>query len=291
MITSGPTSHSFISQRLRLHYVDWGNPDAPPLILQHGGRDHCRSWDWVAQRLRQDWHVIAPDLRGHGDSAWSPDGDYRMTSCVYDFAQLVQTLGYPKVTIIGHSMGGMITSRYAGIFPEKVDRLVNIEGLDFGPKEVDQLAGHGHAERVRRWVANRREAAGRQPRRYATLEQAFERMKEANTYLSDDQARHLTIHGTSRNEDGTWSWKYDNYLFSPPPQELPPEEIFDVWRAITCPVLLQWGANSWASSPAEDGRMAHFADARLITYENAGHWLHHDRLDDFLADVTAFLRP
>ncbi len=72
----GPTSRIFFSQRLRLHYVDRGNPDAPPLLLVHGGRDHCRNWDWVAQALRKDWHVICPDLRGHGDSQWSPDGNY-----------------------------------------------------------------------------------------------------------------------------------------------------------------------------------------------------------------------
>ena len=65
----GPTSQTFISQRLRLHYADWGNPDAPPLILLHGGRDRCRNWDWVAQDLRRDYHIIAPDIRGHGDSA------------------------------------------------------------------------------------------------------------------------------------------------------------------------------------------------------------------------------
>ncbi|HLY57466.1 MAG TPA: alpha/beta fold hydrolase, partial [Stellaceae bacterium] len=70
----GPTSHFYISQRLRLHYVDWGNPTAPPLVLVHGGRDHCRNWDWVASRLRRDWHVIAPDLRGHGDSQWADAG-------------------------------------------------------------------------------------------------------------------------------------------------------------------------------------------------------------------------
>src|SRR3546814_1661745 len=70
------TSRTYVSQRLRLHYVDWGNPDAPPLLLLHGGRDHCRNWDWVAQELRSDFHIIAPDLRGHGDSQWSPDGSY-----------------------------------------------------------------------------------------------------------------------------------------------------------------------------------------------------------------------
>ena len=87
MIDHGPTSQSFVSQRLRLHYADWGNPDAPPLILLHGGRDHCRNWDWVAQDLRKDFHILAPDLRGHGDSGWSSSGDYSMSAFVYDLAR------------------------------------------------------------------------------------------------------------------------------------------------------------------------------------------------------------
>src|SRR5262249_34143729 len=74
--TAGPTSHTYFSQRLRLHYVDWGDAGKPPLLLLHGGRDHCRNWDWTAAALRNEWHVIAPDLRGHGDSQWSQDGSY-----------------------------------------------------------------------------------------------------------------------------------------------------------------------------------------------------------------------
>jgi pimeloyl-ACP methyl ester carboxylesterase len=71
-----PSSHIYFSQRLRLHYAAWGNPDAPPLLLIHGGRDHCRCWDWVAEDLRRDYRVLAPDLRGHGDSQWAPGGSY-----------------------------------------------------------------------------------------------------------------------------------------------------------------------------------------------------------------------
>ena len=87
----GPTSRHYFSQRLRLHYVDWGNPDAPPLLLVHGGRDHCRNWDWVAVALRKDWHIICPDLRGHGDSKIKNQRpitaslDWRTNS--HDFAQ------------------------------------------------------------------------------------------------------------------------------------------------------------------------------------------------------------
>ena len=75
-VTSGPSSSFLISQRLRLHVLDWGNAHLPPLILLHGGMDHGRSWDQMAMRLRDRWHVIVPELRGHGDSDWANDGDY-----------------------------------------------------------------------------------------------------------------------------------------------------------------------------------------------------------------------
>ncbi len=89
MELAGPTSRIYFSQRLRLHYVDWGNPSAPPLLLLHGGRDHCRNWDWVAAALRDQYHIIAPDLRGHGDSAWAASGHYVMANYIYDLAQLI----------------------------------------------------------------------------------------------------------------------------------------------------------------------------------------------------------
>ena len=110
----GPTSRIFFSQRLRLHYVDWGNAEAPPLLLVHGGRDHCRNWDWVAEELGRDWHIIAPDLRGHGDSQWSQDGTYTMAGYVYDLAQLIHQQKLAPVTIVAHSLGGNIALRYAG---------------------------------------------------------------------------------------------------------------------------------------------------------------------------------
>ena len=284
----GPTSHSFMSQRLRMHYVDWGNADAPPLILQHGGRDHCRSWDWVAQELRKDWHVIAPDLRGHGDSAWSPDGVYAMNSFVYDFAQLVHTLDHDQVTIVAHSLGGNIATRFAGLYPEKVRKLVNIEGLGLSPQMQAEADAMDAAERLRKWIEDKRKASGRLPRRYPTIEAAYARMKEENSFLSDEQARHLTIHGASRNEDGTWSWKFDNYLNVWSPTDISQADLQKLWGAVACPMLLLYGADSFASNPEKDGRIQHFRTARVIEYEKAGHWLHHDQLDRFLGDVRAF---
>ncbi len=290
MTTPGPTSNSFISQRLRLHYVDWGNPGAPPLILQHGGRDHCRSWDWVAAELARDWHVIAPDLRGHGDSAWAPDGNYETNFFVYDFAQLVETLGHEQVTIVAHSLGGNVATRFTGLYPERVRRFVNIEGLGPSPKVLAERHAVGYAGRFREWIADKRKASARAPRRYPSIEAAFARMKEENAFLTDEQARHLTVHGASRNEDGTWSWKFDPYLNVWPFSDMPQDEMKGLWAAITCPMLLLYGADSFASNPAKDGRLEAFRnDPKVVEFADAGHWLHHDQFDRFMAELRAFL--
>ena len=285
----GPTSHSYISQRLRLHYVDWGNPEAPPLVLVHGGRDHCRNWDWVAQDLRRDWHVIAPDLRGHGDSAFSPSGDYAMAAYVYDLAQLIHQQGLAPVRLVAHSLGGNIALRYAGVFPEAVERLVAIEGLGPSPAIEARRAQRGAAERIASWIDEERALAGRLPRRYASIEEALGRMQAENKHLSPAQARYLTVHGVSQNEDGSCSWKFDNYVRSIAPVDLTVDEMHQLWSRIACPTLLVYGRESWASNPAEDGRIGHFANARVVSFEGAGHWVHHDRLDAFLAEVRAFL--
>jgi pimeloyl-ACP methyl ester carboxylesterase len=285
----GPTSRIYFSQRLRLHYVDWGNAGAPPLVLLHGGRDHCRNWDWVAARLRHKWHIIAPDLRGHGDSQWSLDGNYTMAGYIYDLAQLVHQQQLAPVTTIAHSLGGNIALRYAGIFPEAVRKLVAIEGLGPSPRILAERATKGIDERMRRWVEEQRGLAGRLPRRYASVEEALKRMQEENKHLSPEQARHLTQHGVNQNEDGTYSWKFDNYVRVWPAYDMAVGEVEHLWSRILCPTLLVYGKESWASNPAEDGRAAHFRNAEIVSFERAGHWVHHDRLDAFLERVEAFL--
>jgi pimeloyl-ACP methyl ester carboxylesterase len=285
----GPTSQSFISQRLRLNYVDWGNEGAPPLVLVHGGRDHCRNWDWVAEDLRRDFHIIAPDLRGHGDSAWSTSGDYSMGAFVYDLAQLIHQQHLAPCRIVAHSLGGSITLRYAGVFPENVIKLVAIEGLGPSPTMMAERAARGPVERMRSWVAETRKLAARIPRRYATLEDAFHRMQTENRHLTEEQARYLTLHGAMQNEDGTYSWKFDNYVRAFTPADFSAEEMQELWSNISCPILFVNGKESWASNPEKDGRMHQFKDARVAEFERAGHWVHHDRLDAFLETVRGFL--
>lgn len=286
---TGPTSHFFTSQRLRLHYVDWGNHDKPPLLLLHGGRDHCRNWDWLAAALRDDWHVIAPDLRGHGDSQWSPDGHYSMAAYIYDLAQLIHQQRLAPVTLVAHSLGGNIALRYAGIYPEAVRKLVAIEGLGPSPKLLAERAKLGIDERVRRWIDEQRDLARRTPRRYASIDEACARMLEENPHLSPEQARHLTRYGVMQNEDGSYSWKFDNYVRAWPPYDMPQADIERLWNRINCPTLLVYGKQSWASNPEEDGRARHFRNAQVVTVEGAGHWVHHDQFETFLQLLQDFL--
>ncbi len=287
---TGPASHSFISQRLRLHYVDWGNPTAPPLLLLHGGRDHCRSWDWVAQELRDRYHIIAPDLRGHGDSAWSPDGDYSMGAYVYDLAQLIHQQKLAPLTIVAHSLGGNIALRYTGIYPENVSRIIAIEGMGPSPRMLEERKSVPVRTRWRAWIDDKRAVSGRSARRYASLEEALGRMKAENGYLTDDQARHLTEHGVSQNEDGSYSWKFDNYLHVwNSPQDIDQEAVNSLWAGITCPTLLCYGEKSWASNPEKDGRLSIFQNAKVVSFPDAGHWLHHDRFEMFMSELEGFL--
>ena len=273
-----------------MHYVDWGNPEAPPLLMIHGGRDHCRNWDWVAQAMRDEYHIIAPDLRGHGDSDWMLGGNYNTLDYVYDIAQLLHQNTSGPVKIIAHSMGGSVALTYSGLFPEKVSKLVVIEGMGPSPAMLEKTQGPGIEERVTDWVAGMRKLSGRLPRRYPNLDEALSRMQGENPHLSAEQAHHLTVHGSIRNEDGTYSWKFDNYVRSFSPTRMPPEEVFELYQRIDCPTLLFRGTESWASDPEKDGRMAHFKDARLENIDNAGHWVHHDQLDRFMHLTTEFLQ-
>jgi len=282
----GPTSHYFYSQRLKLHYVDWGNPDKPLMVLLHGGRDHARNWDQVALHFRSKYHFIAPDLRGHGDSEWARGSEYSMIEYVLDLAQLVEQLASFPVTLIGHSLGGGIVLQYSGIYPERVAQVVGIEGLGPSPTNIMPRLPH---QRMQAWISEMRALASRRTHHYATLAEAVQRMREVNPRLTETMALHLTLHGTNRHEDGTYTWKFDNYVRASSPYDFNMTDAREIWKRITCPTLLIRGADSHASDPERDGRASAFHHRQVVTIDNAGHWVHHDQLEAFLQVVEAFL--
>ena len=165
-----------------------------------------------------------------------------------------------------------------------------IEGLGPPPRLLAKRAVQPIGERWREWEGELRALSARSARRYSSIEQAAARMRSENKRLSAEQARHLTVHGMLRNEDGSYSWKFDHYVRQfMPVVDFSEAELHALWAAIDCPVLLAWGRQSWASNPLEDGRADHFRNARVAAFDDAGHWLHHDRLDAFLTELRGFL--
>ncbi len=289
-----PSSHQLCSHRLKLNYWDYGGK-GPLVVLVHGALDHARSWDWVAATLRDDYHVYALDLRGHGDSEWSPGALYSVAEHVLDLAALCETLGETlgdtlgetPLTLIGHSLGGGIALAYTGVFPDRVKKVVSIEGM--GPPPTHHSQTDPYPERMRRWIDQVRDIERRAPRVYTDINLAVARMREANPHLSEEVARHLTIHGLKQRADGTYVWKFDPFVRGWPPYGFDSAQARTLFERIECPVLLFRGMESWASNPEKDGRAKALKNYRFINVPNAGHWLHHDQLELFVRETKAFL--
>ncbi len=281
-----PISHFFYSDRLKLQFWDFGQEGKPALVLVHGGLDHARSWDWVARSLRERYHVYALDLRGHGNSAWAPGAMYSIAEHVLDLSVLLDIVNDFPVRLVGHSLGGVIVLHYSGIYPDRVRKAVSIEGMGLPQGH----RAHGPApDRLRGWVERLRELEKRHQKSYPTLEAAVTRMKEANPHLSDEVAHHLTHHGTNWNPDGSMVWKFDNYFraFSPYGHNI--AEAAETYARITAPVMLFWGLESRVPPPEHDPRFTAIPNRRLVPVAKAGHWLHHDQLEVFLKESSAFL--
>jgi pimeloyl-ACP methyl ester carboxylesterase len=277
-----PADRYYESQGLRLHYVDWGNETAPPLVLVHGGLDHCRNWDAIARELQPHFHVVAPDLRGHGDSEWAKGSSYSLADHVYDLTRLIRGAGLQDAAIVGHSMGGMVALAYAGTYPAQVSRLGVLDGVFLAGSRRTPIH-----EQMSRWVDQLDRIGEREASTFRTIEEASQRLSARNKRLTPAQALHLARHGVRQDADGLYRWKFDHYLRARAPYRLLPDDYTGLWSRISCPTLLMWGDESYLPDPT--GLLAHFRQAELVKLAGAGHWLHHDRLDEVLASLKRFL--
>lgn len=279
-----PADRFYESQGLRLHYADWGNESAPPLVLIHGGLDHCRNWDAVARELQPHFHIIAPDLRGHGDSDWARGSSYSLSDNVYDLSRLLRHAELKDAAIVGHSMGGMVALAYAGTYPEKVSRLGVLDGAFLSGAQPAPMH-----EQMSRWIEQLDRISEYEPSAFLTIEQAAQRLSARNRRLTPELAMHLARHGVRQGADGRYRWKFDHYQRARAPYRLAPEDYAALWSRITCPTLLMWGDESFLTDPEAAGLLAHFQHAELVKVAGAGHWLHHDRLDEVLASLRRLL--
>ncbi|MDA1010032.1 MAG: alpha/beta hydrolase [Chloroflexi bacterium] len=282
---SEPWQHYYQSQRLRLSYWTWGDAANPPLVLVHGGRDHARNWDRLAEAFRDDYHVIACDLRGHGDSEWAEGSHYPLTDHIPDLVALIDLVG-GHAPVVAHSFGGAIALVTAGLFPEKVDRLIAMEGVGAGMEGLREVT----PERIRDWVMKSRAMEDQTPRIYPSFRAAADRMREANKALSEEMADHLARWAAHAIDNG-WVWKFDPWVRGRSPIDLRPAELTRIWAQITCPILHLQGERShvrpsrFSEGPIDEM----FQESRAHTIQGAGHWMHHDQLEETVRVMRDFL--
>ncbi|HVN83652.1 MAG TPA: alpha/beta hydrolase [Candidatus Binatia bacterium] len=283
----------FRSGTLRIHFRDWGNADAPPLIIVHGLRDHSHSFDDLARGLLDQFHVFALDLRGHGDSETTPY--YSFGHFVLDLRNMVRALRLPQPILIGHSLGGELVGHFSGSFPEVPAKVVIIEGLGPPPSNMDEEV---------RWTVD---GFTRIDRAFAghpglkDLDAAYRRLRERNPRLPENKARELALLGTRAREDGTLEWKFDSMLATMSlngPFNL--EYNMALWGRITPPTLIIHGADSGEFWREQAGaiyldpddlarRLACFRDHRFLEIAGAGHMVHFDRPRELVTAIRGFL--
>lgn len=283
-----PRSVFVDTHRSRRHLVEWGEPGAPVLLLLHGMRDHARSWDWTAARFAASHHVLAPDLRGHGDSDWSQDEAYDLADYVIDLADIVDALELSAFNLVGHSLGGHIALRYAATFPEKLRALAVIEGIELPIIRDQRKQALGHPQRLRQWIDQQRDRRNRRARYFATLAEAQARMAEQNPDIEADTIAHLTLHAVIAEAGKGLRWKYDNACRFRAPEDAHGLCLDEILEAIACPIWLAYGEASWIPLPPPE-RLARLKRRRITMFSGASHWLHHQAREPFLGALADFL--
>ena len=275
---------------VRISVVEWGDADAPPLAMAHGGFDFAETLDVFAPMLADaGWRVISWDQRGHGDSAWthlySWEADQR------DGAAVIASLPDGPMPFVGHSKGGSLMMHLANTMPHRVSQLVNLDGLP-SDGTMSDVSEHERTRRLRdemdAWLAHRRTLVDKR-RRPGTIDELAERRGRMNPRLSQDWLRYLVTVGATQDEDG-WRWKLDPTMrmggFGP----WRPEWSMLRLPGIGVPVMgvlgLEVELMGWGTRPEH---VLPFLPpgARFETHEGVGHFVHIEqprRIADLVLD-------
>jgi pimeloyl-ACP methyl ester carboxylesterase len=258
---SQPAAKHLTINGLRLRYLEWGRPDALPVICVHGYTSSAEAFNALARRIQDRAHIIAMDVRGHGESAWSQDDAYQYADQAGDLAALVDQLGIGRFVLIGTSMGGVIAMVYASQY---ADRLRGLVLNDIGP---DVEAGSG---RITGLVRSR-------PADFASLDEAMQYRREISPITAarplEDQEE--TARGVlSERPDGRWAWKMDPAYIEQRIKQGPPKRppLWPVLETLPCAMQIVWGTDSDVLSEAQAKRMvAALPRGELVSVPGAGH--------------------
>ena len=256
---------------IKLHYLDWGNTSDVPMVLVHGMCGHAHTWDFFADSMKQHFHVVALDLRGHGESSWSEQ--YRLRDYLADLECFIDSLQLPEFVLVGHSLGGIISTVYAANNPGRVKRLVII---DIGP----EIKAEGLEFRNREWAV--------EPPFYNSMDEAIEYAKRIHPYHADSYIKHDLSYGLKHVGEGRLVYKYDRKVRETEWQS--PEWLWDYIKMIVCPVLVIHGSES----DLLDGEVAHRMAATLafgsvVDIERAAHTVQGDSPEEFESVIKKFL--
>ncbi len=280
-----PTDHWVNLNGIRFHYLDWGNAELPHVVLLHGGSLTAHTWDMAALVLRDRYHLVALDQRGHGDTEWTPEDQLDRDNSelmLEDTRQFIEHLGFQRLTLIGMSMGGMNTIRYAARHPQRLDAVVIV---DVAPETMRE--GQIEMEQFRQATET-----------LSSFDDFLERAMRFMPHRPPDHLRYSLTHSLKQTDEG-WTWKQDHRRRNQRPvvdaeqQAARGRNAEDLWadvKAIEAPALLLRGAESKILSPEVAERtVAAMRNARLQVIPRATHNVHSDNPGDFAAAVDAFL--
>jgi pimeloyl-ACP methyl ester carboxylesterase len=257
---------------LHLHYLERGEPTKPAMILIHGIARHAHLFDHIAPDLARDYRVVALDMRGHGDSAWSAAGDYLVEDHVKDLEALVRELGLPRVTLYGNSTGGRVVQVYAGLNPDMVERLI-VE--DVGPERPQNIA-----ESFARRVA--READG-----WASEDDLVKHLAAQAPRTPEPILRAYARFGTKRRADGRLVWKYDPNLV----KGFVETELWQYVSKITAPTIyVIGGASPFVPAATQRRLKSTLSNCEIVVMPGLGHYPNEEDTAGFLAIVDRFLK-
>lgn len=280
---------------LTYHVLSWGPKDAPIVVLLHGFLDFAWTWEAMAATgILSRYRLVAPDLRGYGDSdRIGPGGYYHFLDYVADVEALVESLreggdgAKEKVSLVGHSMGGSVASYFAGSYPELVEKLVVLEGLGPPEQSFDKMP-----ERTRAWLGAWRRVTQQKARPMASLDEAAARLQRHDPRLEAAMALRLAAHGTLELPGGQRVFKHDPLHVTPGPYPFTIEAARSFWRNISCPVLLVAAENSEFKYDDADlaRRVGSFVNPRVVTLPDCGHMMQRHQpaaLAQLIADFLA----